>query len=211
MATLRLKLTDDKILDSTVGKTPVMVLQEHATSTRGARRRTRTLQRRHRGREPAVHVGPVGSAVVYRQGDGLGGIEGTGVDTTKKRAKQRGALEVLRQLYQHVELWGDLVESMNSRQRILRAAGEAKRQWLCGPQAGASAARRRPFKRTRRRRSACWKSSVSSSGLALPRKSRRSSTCCRGNGAWRVPRLSRPAMMNKSKTFRGIVVAAPAA
>ena len=50
-----------------------------------------------------------------------------------------GALEVLRQLYQHVELWGDLVESMNSRQRILRA-GKAKRQRLCGPQAGASAA-----------------------------------------------------------------------
>ena len=29
VATLRLELTDDKILDSTVGKTPVMVLQEH--------------------------------------------------------------------------------------------------------------------------------------------------------------------------------------
>ena len=29
VATLRLKLTDDKILESTVGKTPVMVLQEH--------------------------------------------------------------------------------------------------------------------------------------------------------------------------------------
>ena len=35
-------------------------------------------------------------------------------------------------------LWGDLVESMNSRQREARVAGEAKRRRLCGPQAGAS-------------------------------------------------------------------------
>ena len=141
VATLRLKLTDDKILDSTVGKTPVMVLQEHCHKHVGRpptyTDATETAQGQRAARCTSVRSGPQSFTVKVMV---LGGIEGTGVDTTKKRAKQRGALEVLRQLYPHVELWGDLVESMNSRQRILRAAGEAKRQRLCGPQAGASAA-----------------------------------------------------------------------
>ena len=141
VATLLLKLTDDKILDSTVGKTPVMVLQEHCHKHVGRpptyTDATETAQGQRAARCTSVRSGPQSFTVKVMV---LGGIEGTGVDTTKKRAKQRGALEVLRQLYTHVELWGDLVESMNSRQRILRAAGEAKRQRLCGPQAGASAA-----------------------------------------------------------------------
>ncbi len=141
VATLRLKLTDDKILDSTVGKTPVMVLQEHCHKHVGRvptyTDATETAQGQRAARCTSVRSGPQSFTVKVMV---FGGIEGTGVDITKKRAKQRGALEVLRQLYPHVELWGDLVESMNSRQRILRAAGEAKRQRLCGPQAGASAA-----------------------------------------------------------------------
>jgi hypothetical protein len=141
VATLRLKLTDDKILDSTVGKTPVMVLQEHCHKHVGRvptyTDATETAQGQRAARRTSVRSGPQSFTVKVMV---FGGIEGTGVDTTKKRAKQRGALEVLRQLYPHVKLWGDLVESTNSRQRILRAAGEAKRQRICGPEAGASAA-----------------------------------------------------------------------
>ena len=126
VATLRLKLTDDKILDSTVGKTPVMVLQEHC--------------HKHVGRVPtytdvtAVKCGAKSFTVVATTCS----MEQAATDTTKKRAKQRAALQVLRLLYPHVELWGDLVESMNSRQREARVAGEARRRGLCGPQAGAS-------------------------------------------------------------------------
>ena len=41
---------------------------------------------------------------------------------------KRAALAVLRLLYPHVVLWGDLVESMNSRQREARVEGERKRR-----------------------------------------------------------------------------------
>ena len=65
-------------------------------------------------------------------------MEETGIGTTKQRARHHAALKILRKLYPHVELWGDVVESMNSRQREARVAGEARRRGLCGPQAGAS-------------------------------------------------------------------------
>ena len=138
VATLRLKLTDDKILDSTVGKTPVMVLQEHCHKHVGRVPTytdvTETAQGQRAPRKSSVRSGPQSFTVVATTCS----MEQAATDTTKKRAKQRAALQVLRLLYPHVELWGDLVESMNSRQREARVAGEAKRRRLTGPQAGTS-------------------------------------------------------------------------
>ena len=138
VATLRLKLTDDKILDSTVGKTPVMVLQEHCHKHVGRVPTytdvTETARGQRAPRKSSVRSGPQSFTVVVTTCS----MEQAGTDTTKKKAKQRAALQVLRQLYPHVKLWGDLVESMNSRQREARVAGEAKRRRLTGPQAGTS-------------------------------------------------------------------------
>tara|TARA_Y100000748_G_scaffold135503_1_gene113721 strand:+ start:125 stop:1378 length:1254 start_codon:yes stop_codon:yes gene_type:complete len=135
---LRRKLTDDKILDSTVGKTPVMVLQEHCHKHVGRVPTytdvTETAQGQRAPRKASVRSGPQSFTVNVRTCS----MEETGTDTTKKRAKQRAALKVLRRLYPHVELYGDVVESMNSRQRLARVAGEAKRRRLTGPQAGTS-------------------------------------------------------------------------
>ena len=130
VATLRLKLTDDKILDSTVAKTPVMVLQEHCHKHVG-----RTPTYVELPRPPArTRSGPQSFTVKVTTCN----MEETGIGTTKQRARHHAALKILRKLYPHVELWGDVVESMNSRQREARVAGEARRRGLCGPQAGAS-------------------------------------------------------------------------
>jgi dsRNA-specific ribonuclease len=137
VATLRLKLTDDKILDSTVAKTPVMVLQEHCHKHVG-RVPTYTdvteTARGQRAPRKSVRSGPQSFTVKVTTCN----MEETGIGITKKRARQHAALQMLRKLYPHVKLWGDVVESMNSRQREARVAGEAKRRRLCGPQAGAS-------------------------------------------------------------------------
>ena len=120
---LRLPLNDDRILENTVGKTPVMVLQEHC--------------HKHVGKLPEYtdHVEAPGKLPVYRVTVGLyTGESCSACDTIKKRAKQRCALDLLRRLYPHVLLWGDLVESTNSRQR------EAKVRSSSGVQGGGGAA-----------------------------------------------------------------------
>ena len=100
-ATLRLSLTDDRILDSKFGKTPVMVLHEHC---------------RRMDEEGGVpmyeddtgafqNTDYPGFAITVR----LYGLTQTGYDDTKKKAKQRAALQMLRQLYPEVDLWGDLL------------------------------------------------------------------------------------------------------
>ena len=108
--TLRLPLSDDRILDNPIGKTPVMVLQEHC--------------HKYVGKAPDYvdTVEVPGSLPVYRVTATLfSGERASALDTIKKKAKQRCALELLRRLYPHVELWGDLVESTNSRLREDRA------------------------------------------------------------------------------------------
>ena len=107
-ATLRLSLTDDRILDSKFGKTPVMVLQEHC----------------HRMDEEGdfpiyeddtdafQNTDNPGFAITVR----LQGLTETGYDDkTKRKAKQRAALQMLRQLYPEVDLWGDLLRSFMPR------------------------------------------------------------------------------------------------
>lgn len=125
--TLRLKLSDDRILDNTIGKTPVMVLQEHC--------------HKHVGKLPEYldAVETPGKLPVYRVTVTLfSGERCSAVDVIKKKAKQRCALTLLRQLYPHVELWGDLVESTNSRLKEERAAKiKARRE---GPASAAAAA-----------------------------------------------------------------------
>ena len=44
-------------------------------------------------------------------------IGSAGENVVKKKAKQAAALDLLRVLYPHVQLWGQLVESTNSRQK----------------------------------------------------------------------------------------------
>ena len=100
-ATLRLSLTDDRILDSKFGKTPVMVLHEHC----------RRMD--EEGGVPTYeddtgafqNTDYPGFAITVR----LQGLTQTGYDDTKKKAKQRAALQMLRQLYPEVDLWGDLL------------------------------------------------------------------------------------------------------
>eukprot|EP00967_Tisochrysis_lutea_P143856 scaffold267803_cov37-Tisochrysis_lutea.AAC.1 len=47
----------------------------------------------------------------------VGNRHASAVNTLKKKAKQAAALEMLRKIYPHVNTWGELVESTNSRQR----------------------------------------------------------------------------------------------
>ena len=111
VATMRLPMSDDRILENTVGKTPIMVLQEHCHKHEGELPKYTTVS----------HAGPKGRVVSFGVtvvvGVGAASQTLTADDTTKKMAKQRAALQMLRRLYPHVELWGELVESTNSRQR----------------------------------------------------------------------------------------------
>jgi len=89
VATLRLKLTDDKILESTVGKTPVMVLQEHCHKHVGRVPTytdvTEAAAGQRAPRASSVRSGPQSFTVNASTGP----ISVAGTDTTKKRAKQR--------------------------------------------------------------------------------------------------------------------------
>mmetsp|Transcript_23470 Transcript_23470/g.77931 ORF Transcript_23470/g.77931 Transcript_23470/m.77931 type:complete len:337 (+) Transcript_23470:1092-2102(+) len=104
---LNLPLSDDSILDAQVGKTPVMVLQEHC--------------HKHVGKLPVYSAAQAGEGeggnLLHRITVQSGSRLASGVSGTKKRAKQAAALDMLRQLYPHVERWGELVASTNSRQR----------------------------------------------------------------------------------------------
>ncbi|KAL3900777.1 MAG: hypothetical protein SGPRY_012393, partial [Prymnesium sp.] len=101
--TLRLSLSDDRILDNTVGKTPVMVLQEHC--------------HKHFGSLPTYtdsidpHYSPSGPAFRVRAAQ----MVESASDPIKKKAKQRCALQMLRRLYPHVELWETVAAATNSR------------------------------------------------------------------------------------------------
>ena len=78
---LRLRLSDDRILDNTIGKTPVMVLQEHC--------------HKHVGKLPDYTdvVEAPGKLPLYRVSVALyTGEAASAVDTIKKRAKQRCCL-----------------------------------------------------------------------------------------------------------------------
>ena len=98
-ATLRLRLSDDRILHNTVGKTPVMVLQEHCHKHEGqtptystVMNRSTTASRGHSSHVITVVCGSGGSSQsVTEQSD------------KKKEAKQRAALTMLRRLRLHVE------------------------------------------------------------------------------------------------------------
>ena len=89
--TLRLPLSDDRILDCKVGKTPIMVLQEHS--------------HKHVGKtpsyEPVLHPDSTPSRPMYVMtvtlADGSG--TATATDSIKQRAKHRAALNLLRELY----------------------------------------------------------------------------------------------------------------
>ena len=118
---LRRELTDDRILECTVGKTPIMVLQEHC--------------HKHVGRVPTyedvsdkAHSSGRSGPQNFKVKVFTCGFEMVASDITKKKARQRVALEVLRRLYPRVKLYGDLVVSMNSRQRIARSAAESERR-----------------------------------------------------------------------------------
>ena len=86
--TLRLKLSDDKILESTVGKTPVMVLQEHCHKHVGRVPTytdvTESVAGSRAARSSAARYGPQSFTVNACTGP----ISVAGTDTTKKRAKQ---------------------------------------------------------------------------------------------------------------------------
>jgi hypothetical protein len=117
--TLRLQLSDDRILDNPIGKTPVMVLQEHC--------------HKHVGKLPDYSdvIETPGKQPLYRVTATLfSGERESAVDYIKRKAKQKCALYLLRKLYPHVELWGDLVESTNSRQRESKYAetGRARKR-----------------------------------------------------------------------------------
>jgi len=113
VATLRLKLSDDQILQNNVGKTPVMVLQEHC--------------HKYEGKLPEYATSEVASNIGRKKSYTVTVMVGSGASAQatsdkKKETKQKAALAMLRRLYPHVELWGELVESTNSRQREEKAA-----------------------------------------------------------------------------------------
>jgi hypothetical protein len=114
---LRLRMDDDRILDITVGKTAIMILQEHC--------------HKHVGKPPSYSechaAGSTKGTPVFQVTVSLyDGVIAKATDLIKKRAKHKAALTCLRELYPHVELWGDLVESTNSRQREEKAKRELK-------------------------------------------------------------------------------------
>ena len=100
-ATLRLSLTDDRILDSKFGKTPVMVLQEHCRRMGGEG----SAPTYEDDTDAFQNTDYPGVAITVR----LYGHTETGYDDTKKKAKQRAALQMLRRLYPEVEVWGHLL------------------------------------------------------------------------------------------------------
>ena len=109
---LRLPLSDDRILDNPIGKTAVMVLQEHCHKYEGKLPTYTDLVMPSSAKSTPTFCVTV---ALYSGGTA------SASDTIKKKAKQRAALTMLRQLYPHVELWGDLVESTNSRKLEARA------------------------------------------------------------------------------------------
>ena len=119
--TLALPFDDDRILKCGVGKTPIMVLQEHCHKHVGVVPTYTDLTDANAPRASRGRSGPQQFTYSCRTGP----LFKTASDVTVKKAKQRVALAVLRTLYPHVKIWGDLVNSMTSAQRERRALANA--------------------------------------------------------------------------------------
>ena len=134
--TLALPFDDDRILKCTVGKTPVMVLQEHCHKHVGPVPKYKDVTDQNAPRASRGRSGPQEFTYSCRTGP----FFKTASDITVKKAKQRVALIVLREIYPHVKIWGDLVNSMNSVQREQRAlaqgSGNSHQRRLTGPSQG---------------------------------------------------------------------------
>ena len=120
VSTLRLPLSDDRIADSTVGKTPVSVLLETCHMVVGFP--PEYSECLHPASTPSAPVYQVRVRTSIRPD-----LVTCGIDCIKKRAKQKCALEMLRRLYPEVALWGELAESTNSRQRAAHSERSSKR------------------------------------------------------------------------------------
>ena len=103
VATLRLPLTDDRICALRIGKTPVMVLQEHC----------------HQDQVEDIAYMPkyFDASTTMQLSEGEFAVrvtvddkEATGVAGTKRTAKHRAALAMLQNLYPDVETWGELLD-----------------------------------------------------------------------------------------------------
>ena len=101
--TMRLPLTDDKICSLRIGMTPVMLLHHHC----------------HRDQVEDVAYMPkyfdASTTVELSEGEFAVRVtvddkEATGVATTKRKAKHRAALTMLKNLYPDVETWGELLD-----------------------------------------------------------------------------------------------------
>ena len=134
--TLALPFDDDRILKCTVGKTPIMVLQEHCHKHVGVVPTYTDVTDANAPRASGGRSGPQHFTYSCKTGP----LFKTASDITVKKAKQRVALVVLRLLYPHVKIWGDVVESMNSVQREHRAlaqnSGNNHQRRLTGPSQG---------------------------------------------------------------------------
>ncbi len=134
--TLALPFNDDRILKCTVGKTPVTVLQEHCHKHVGDVPTYTDVTDRNAPRASRGRSGPQ----EFTYSCSTGPFFKTAKDITVKKAKQRVALVVLREIYPNVKIWGDLVESMNSVQREQRAlaqgSGNSHQRRLTGPSQG---------------------------------------------------------------------------
>ena len=131
--TLALPFDDDRILNCGVGKTPIMVLQEHCHKHVGQTPTYTDVTDANAPRASRGRSGPQQFTYSCRTGS----LFKTAADITVKKAKQRVALVVLRALYPHVKIWGELVVSMTSAQRerraLANASGSSDQQPLIGP------------------------------------------------------------------------------
>ena len=92
VATLRLKLTDDKILESTVGKTPVMVLQEHCHKHVGRVPTYTDVTEAAAGQRAAGLVRPFWAAVVHCEREHRTDLSGR--HRHDQEARKAGVLEI---------------------------------------------------------------------------------------------------------------------
>ena len=131
--TLALPFDDDRILECSVGKTPIMVLQEHCHKHVGQTPTYTDVTDANAPRASRGRSGPQQFTYSCRSG----ALFKTASDVTVKKAKQRVALVVLRALYPHVKIWGELVVSMTSAQRerraLANASGSSDQQPFTGP------------------------------------------------------------------------------
>ena len=106
--TMRLPLTDDRLLSVRIGMTPVMALHHHC----------------HRDLVEDIVYMPkyVDASTTTQLSEGVFAVQVTvdekeamGVAATRRKAKQCAALTMLHQLYQGVETWGELLDRIRVR------------------------------------------------------------------------------------------------